>query len=517
MVRELDVSRITLRLREKTDTKGEAKDDRILAKVVGNTLDLLKRGLVSVDWDKLRFRTDILQYNTMPLILKGEDGLESRVHVQLKYLPIRMQLDPSESINNMGFLRVDVLDAVDLPAADGNGLSDPYCRFFLNDKQIHKTDVQKKTLHPAWNECFEVPVSSRTAAKFRVECWDWDLGDRDDHLGSALLDLTILEPFAPKEVVTGLDGKSGTIRMKMLFKPDYVTRAKQGSSTFHGTFATPGSVVGAPVKGVGKGVTLVGGKVIKGASFIGRGFTRKKDVAVEERAVHTTTETPPRIVVGAIAEGPYQSRPAPAPASTSSYLSYTPRVISDTQRPSTPSDIGQLSYSKDSPASVMARGTSQGPEVGTAIVSLLSCAGFEGSNIRIYVRQNTPKGPKDVHKSRSMKISKGGEGVWDEHVETFRVACMSDTQFSIQVKDTRTFGADSDLGEGMLSVADAASALGAATGAGTRKVVRCGQGSVTLRTSFTHADQATLQGGSPAGHVRKSFMPGRSPRDRNEE
>jgi Ca2+-dependent lipid-binding protein len=77
-----------------------------------------------------------------------------------------MQLDPSESINNMGRLRVDVLDATDLPAADRNGYSDPYCKFELNGKDIFKTQKQKKTLHPAWNEFFEVDVPSRVAADF---------------------------------------------------------------------------------------------------------------------------------------------------------------------------------------------------------------------------------------------------------------------------------------------------------------------------------------------------------------
>lgn len=77
-----------------------------------------------------------------------------------------MQLDPSESINNMGKLRVDVLDASDLPAADRNGYSDPYCKFELNGREIFKTKTQKKTLHPAWNEFFEVDVASRVAADF---------------------------------------------------------------------------------------------------------------------------------------------------------------------------------------------------------------------------------------------------------------------------------------------------------------------------------------------------------------
>ena len=47
MVREIDVSEITLRLREKSDDKGDKKDENILAKIKGNTLDGLKSALVS--------------------------------------------------------------------------------------------------------------------------------------------------------------------------------------------------------------------------------------------------------------------------------------------------------------------------------------------------------------------------------------------------------------------------------------------------------------------------------------
>ena len=50
-----------------------------------------------------------------------------------------MKLDPSESINNMGTLRVDILDGQDLPAADRSGKSDPYCKFELNGKEAYKT------------------------------------------------------------------------------------------------------------------------------------------------------------------------------------------------------------------------------------------------------------------------------------------------------------------------------------------------------------------------------------------
>lgn len=47
-VRELDMSQITLRLKEKQDRKGENDDEEdTIAKLQGNTLDILQRCLVS--------------------------------------------------------------------------------------------------------------------------------------------------------------------------------------------------------------------------------------------------------------------------------------------------------------------------------------------------------------------------------------------------------------------------------------------------------------------------------------
>ncbi len=130
-----------------------------------------------------------------------------------------MSLDPSESINNMGDLRVDVLDASDLPSADRNGYSDPYCKFDLNGKDVFKTKVQKKTLHPEWNEFFEVPITSRTAAKFVCTVYDWDFGEKADFLGAAEIPLDLLTPFSAEVIKLRLDGKSGEVRLRLLFKP----------------------------------------------------------------------------------------------------------------------------------------------------------------------------------------------------------------------------------------------------------------------------------------------------------
>ena len=46
-VRELDVSKITLRLRAKEDKKGEGNSDSTIAKLTGSTLETLQRCLVS--------------------------------------------------------------------------------------------------------------------------------------------------------------------------------------------------------------------------------------------------------------------------------------------------------------------------------------------------------------------------------------------------------------------------------------------------------------------------------------
>lgn len=55
MVRELDFSRITLRIIEHLDKKGEGEDDHIIAKLQGSTLDTLRRCLVSPSPDSIQF------------------------------------------------------------------------------------------------------------------------------------------------------------------------------------------------------------------------------------------------------------------------------------------------------------------------------------------------------------------------------------------------------------------------------------------------------------------------------
>ncbi|KAL2874019.1 Tricalbin-2 [Colletotrichum sp. CLE4] len=482
-IRELDFSRLTLKVREKGDkVEGSDKDkDHTMAKLQGNTLDTLKQCL----------------NNPTTLKLKDKENRPSSVKVSLKYIPVKMQLDPSESINNMGTLRVDVLDAQDLPSADSNGKSDPYCKFELNGEDVYKTKVQKKTLHPAWNEFFEVPVPSRTAAKFKVTVWDYDFADKPDFLGAADINLEQLDPFRPSESRLILDGKSGTVRLRMLFRPSYVTRTRQGTSTFSGTFAAPGRIVtgiaGAPIK-VG---STVGHGVGKGASFLKRGlFSRKDDDA--EGASSSFNDIPTIVENGG-------SPPGPTPGlglKRATGFSTSDGSESPDTRPGTSngSTLGHSRKQSNGAASVHSLNPGS-PGSGSASFTIVSATGFPPStDLYITINQLTPK-PKAIGKTKHHKDATG----FFRFNETFKTTCSPDTQFKIEAKGEHTLRSDDDLGEALYFVDE--------TGTGAEKEIKVGSGTVIMKSTFV-ASASTLDPDSPKSIVRRSFMSKRESRSR---
>jgi Ca2+-dependent lipid-binding protein len=61
---------------------------------------------------------------------------------------------------DQGALRVTLLSAHDLLAADRGGKSDPFAVFTLSGERVYKSSTKKKTLNPEWNEDFSVSVVS---------------------------------------------------------------------------------------------------------------------------------------------------------------------------------------------------------------------------------------------------------------------------------------------------------------------------------------------------------------------
>ncbi|KAJ5312997.1 hypothetical protein PENANT_c018G11795 [Penicillium antarcticum] len=450
-VRELEFSKITLRLVHKDDPK-DSSEENTVAKLTGDTLPTLMRML----------------YTPTELVLRSNTGEVSKVTVSARYIPTQMKLDPRESINNMGTLRVDVLDAAELPAADRNGFSDPYCKFHLGDDKdsVFKTKVQKKTLHPAWNEFFETPIKSRIGANFRVDVFDWDFGDKADWLGASPIDLEMLEPFQAQEVTLPLDGKSGVIRLKLLFKPSYVMRSRQGSSTFSGTFAVPGKIVGAPVKGVG----FVGGNVVRGASFLKHGLMSRlhKDKGDDAASIMDSIEEPQ-------ARGDRLT-----PAASIAEAPTTPNANGSS--PSSPKQEHSRNRSSASQFGdrLSVFGGNSRADTGTANITVVSASGYPTSaNVRVIVSRPTSRGTKELHKTKAHKNSNGSV-IYDD---SFKVPNITaDKQYSIKVVDHATFGSDDVLGEGVFFVDDQGSV------AGQDKSISAGEGEVVIRSSFAPSE-----------------------------
>jgi hypothetical protein len=159
-------------------------------------------------------------------------------------------------------LRVEILDGKDLKAMDRNGYSDPYAVIELNGEKIFKTATKKKTLKPQWNESTEFAVPSRTAAQCLIKVYDWDAVGSADKLGQARLDLAALEPFTSSTVTAELHDpntgeKAGLVNVRMVFRPEFLNRARAATSTFSGA-----TRVGTGLVGAGKGVVGGGGKIV---------------------------------------------------------------------------------------------------------------------------------------------------------------------------------------------------------------------------------------------------------------
>ena len=71
----------------------------------------------------------------------------------LEPIPLEPQIVPLDG-DAMGTLEVRLESGIDLPSADANGLSDPYCKVTANGK-TQSTKVKYKTLNPDWFEVFE--------------------------------------------------------------------------------------------------------------------------------------------------------------------------------------------------------------------------------------------------------------------------------------------------------------------------------------------------------------------------
>lgn len=88
-------------------------------------------------------------------------------------------------------LLVNILRAVDLPAKDICGSSDPYVKvYLLPDRKKFQTRVHRKTLNPTFSESFQFPVPYEELAvrKLHMSVFDFDRFSRHDMIGEVVLE-----------------------------------------------------------------------------------------------------------------------------------------------------------------------------------------------------------------------------------------------------------------------------------------------------------------------------------------
>uniref|UniRef100_UPI00358F032B multiple C2 and transmembrane domain-containing protein 1 isoform X2 n=1 Tax=Myxine glutinosa TaxID=7769 RepID=UPI00358F032B len=90
-------------------------------------------------------------------------------------------------------VRIRLREGRSLVVRDRGGASDPYVKFKLGGKIVHKSRIIYKNLNPVWNECFTVTVE-KLPENMMVKVFDHDIGMPDDFMGSAILEMVNLEP-----------------------------------------------------------------------------------------------------------------------------------------------------------------------------------------------------------------------------------------------------------------------------------------------------------------------------------
>lgn len=458
MIRELEFSRITFRLVGFGPRQRVIKPKDILAIAQGGALPTIQRGL----------------YTPTTIELRHDDGKVSRLNLSFKYIPIKMTLPARDSIHNQGTLSVHLKRGVDLPAADRNGFSDPFCLFILNentDKPVYESQKIKKTLNPEWNESFKLDIRSRADDKLAVDVYDYDLADSNDFLGRTLIPLDDIEPFQMKTLRLPLDGKSGEIELDVVFQSAFVTRTRLGTKTFQGkTFVgAPVNVVASGVTGVGRlGVTGVKG-VASGFRNLGSGLGRSKPSAQE------------------IPETPSMDRLDSGGGRTSG---------GDNGRSPTHSRHRSLAPS-------ITGGAGSGPtgEAGRVSVSIISLTGpWTNAPVAVSVVMLNGKKEKDVT-SASSKTNGSGQVVFNTEPKGGETSAA--TQFKVMVSEPHRFGRNIPLGEGFFFLPD--------QGTSSPNVdVQVGTATVSLQVKFTPNESDEGNGSLTPGRRRLSMLGRRS-------
>ena len=162
---------------------------------------------------------------------------------------------PEES--HYGCMKIVLVSASNLIAADKTGTSDPYAVLKFGGKK-KKSKVIKKTLNPVWNEELEFLGEKAKMGLLEIELFDKDKVGRDDKLGNATVDLSsaIDTPnvsVSPPELTLSTQG-GVTIRATFVPRPpqikggDDLDLGEDDPENIDGTITTPKDVLNGTLR-----------------------------------------------------------------------------------------------------------------------------------------------------------------------------------------------------------------------------------------------------------------------------
>lgn len=106
-------------------------------------------------------------------------------------------------------LLVKIVKALELPAKDLCGTSDPYVKIYLlpDRKKKFQTRVHRKTLNPNFDETFQFPVAYDLLSnrKLHFSVYDFDRFSRHDMIGEVIFDNLFEESDLSREVTVWKD------------------------------------------------------------------------------------------------------------------------------------------------------------------------------------------------------------------------------------------------------------------------------------------------------------------------
>ncbi|EKX40627.1 hypothetical protein GUITHDRAFT_142716 [Guillardia theta CCMP2712] len=174
--------------------------------------------------------------------LVGDDGVEV-VGVQAGVIStIRVRL--KMFFTGVNYMEIVLDRAFKLPKMDtGLGSCDAYCVIMFGDYKF-RSKVVKNSLDPVFRQSFRVEIPANfDSGECRVQVWDWDRFDEDDHMGNAIVQIsrgklgtTELDGehdiYFPDtmETVRNSKGENSKIRLKFLYYPAGSSEDKDSDS-----------------------------------------------------------------------------------------------------------------------------------------------------------------------------------------------------------------------------------------------------------------------------------------------